>query len=82
MANESQRPDVDKFFTDPKFQGDREFFRALHARYLEEGLKDAAAQPKPREGNIFDALAQVLGLTKKPDSDDSNIFDRWFGGSR
>jgi hypothetical protein len=75
MADENY-PDVEKFMSDPKFQKDREFFRALNHRFFVDAMKEAETQQSPREGNFFDRL--FFSLFKSA-PEDVNPFDRIFG---
>jgi hypothetical protein len=68
MANENERPDIDTFMRDPRFQKDREFLGQFMEKELER--RAAEAKTKPKAENIFDALFGVKSSEEKP-----SIFD-------
>lgn len=72
-----ERPDIDKFMSDPKFQKDRDFFDALIGKTLERRAAEAQAKPQPDQASIWDRLFW------RPKADaDGNIFDVFFGGRK
>ncbi len=49
------KPDVEKFMTDPEFQGDREFFNGIFDKFLEKKMADEAAKKAATENvSVFD----------------------------
>lgn len=52
------QPEIDKFWTDPKHQGERDFMRAVVKRTLEDEYKASQerAQKKEKPTGIFDVL--------------------------